>query len=89
MPTSGLDFDNLSEVARQHINALPSMIYHGVRSEAAVLMRMNSGPRSIAEGLGAKFQAESLQQGLTVKSAREYLKSLDDSGWTAVSDLQR
>jgi hypothetical protein len=81
MPTSGLDFETLSADAKQRINALPSMIYHGVRSEAAVLMRMNSVPRSVAEALGAKFQANSLQEQLNVKSAREYLKSLDIPDW--------
>jgi replicative superfamily II helicase len=81
MPTSGLDFETLSADAKQRINALPSMIYHGVRSEAAVLMRMNSVPRSVAEALGAKFQADSLQEQLNVKSAREYLKSLDIPDW--------
>jgi hypothetical protein len=82
MPTSGLDFDNLPADAKQRINALPSMIYHGVRSEAAVLMRMNSVPRSVAEALGAKFQAGSTQRQLNVKSAREYLQSLDILDWT-------
>jgi replicative superfamily II helicase len=81
MPTSGLDFDTLPEDALQRINALPSMIYHGVRSEAAVLMRMNAVPRSVAEALGAKFQADSAQGALNVKSAREYLKSLNIPDW--------
>lgn len=81
MPTSGLDFDTMPADAIQRINALPSMIYHGVRSEAAVLMRMNSVPRSVAEALGAKFQADSAQVQLNVKSAREYLKSLDIPDW--------
>jgi len=81
MPTSGLDFDTLPADAKQRINALPSMIYHGVRREAAVLMRMNSVPRSVAEALGAKFQSASAQEQLNVKSAREYLKSLNIPVW--------
>jgi hypothetical protein len=81
MPTSGLDFDNLSEEVARRINALPAMIYHGVRTESAVLLRMNSVPRSIAESLGKQYESESSSQGMSVKSAREFLKNLSDSAW--------
>ena len=39
---SGLDFESLTEAEHRRINALPAMIYHGVRTEDAVLMRMNA-----------------------------------------------
>ncbi len=83
MPTSGLDFENLADDAKRRINALPSMIYHGVRSESAVLMRMNSVPRTVAESLGARFEAEAASDEQNVKSAREFLKSLSDAEWSA------
>ena len=85
MPTSGLDFENLSEDVKKRINALPSMIYHGVRSEPAVLLRMNSVPRSVAEPLGERFEVESGEQKMSVKSAREFLKSLTDVEWGGVA----
>ena len=47
-----IDFDALPEPERRRINALPAMIYHGVNTEDAVLMRMNSVPRSAAGTLG-------------------------------------
>ncbi len=53
---SGIDFDSLPERERRRINALPAMVYHGVRSEDAVLMRMNSAPRSAAESRGALYR---------------------------------
>ena len=53
---SGMDFDAMSEAERRRINALPAMIYHGVRTEEAVLMRMNSAPRSAAEALGSLYR---------------------------------
>ncbi|HDY7882146.1 TPA: DEAD/DEAH box helicase [Vibrio vulnificus] len=56
MPTAGIDFDSLSEKELRTLNNLPAMLYHGVRSEEGVLMRMNSVPRSIAESLGADFK---------------------------------
>ena len=49
---SGVDFDALSETERRRINALPAMIYHGVGSEDAVLMRMNGAPRSAVGSTG-------------------------------------
>ena len=80
---SGIDFDSLSDVERRKINNLPAMIYHGVRTEEAVLMRMNSVPRSIAEQLGAEFRdAVATKNGTSgIQQARDFLKELDSTGW--------
>ena len=82
MPTSGLDFDSLPDDVSRQINSLPAMIYHGVNSEPAVLLRMNSVPRSVAEPLGEKFETES-DDSRSVRSAREFLKTLSTSEWDA------
>jgi len=82
MPTSGLDFENLPPDVRQRLNSMPAMIYHGVRTEAAVVMRMNSIPRSIAEALGAKFTAVA-GDSLSIRTAREFLHGLDQADWDA------
>jgi replicative superfamily II helicase len=79
---SGIDFDALPEQQRRKINALPAMIYHGVKTEEAVLMRMNSIPRSIAESIGAEYKAnigDSATGG--VRQAREYLKNMETKDW--------
>lgn len=79
----GLNLGELSEVDRRRINALPAMIYHGVNSEEAVLMRMNAAPRSIAKGLGRLYRnltGEDESQ-YSVGSAREFLKQLDSEEW--------
>jgi hypothetical protein len=83
---SGLDFDALSEAERRQINALPAMMYHGVRSEDAVLMRMNAAPRSAAENLGDLYRALSGEQDsrLSVGQARRFLKDLSDRDWQRV-----
>ena len=79
----GLDISRLSEDQKQRLNSMPAMIYHGVKSEAAVLMRMNSVPRSIAESLGAEFEknigAPASDQ--TVGIARQFLRGLTTSEW--------
>ena len=36
MPTSGLNYDELSDDEKREINNLPAMIYHGENSEESV-----------------------------------------------------
>lgn len=80
---SGIDFDQLAPDVRHRINSLPAMIYHGVKTEAAVLMRMNSVPRSIAEPLGAEFENKTgvPASSQTVGEARDFLRKLNDGDW--------
>lgn len=76
--TSGLDLDNMPENQKRVINNLPAMLYHGVNMEAAVLMRMNAVPRSIARALGEQYPATVKEESdfHSVRSARSYLRSL-------------
>jgi len=80
---SGIDFDQLSPDEKRRINSLPAMIYHGVKTEAAVLMRMNSVPRSIAEPLGAEFERKTGASAgdQTVGVARDFLRRLSEGDW--------
>ena len=80
---SGLDFDSLTESERRRVNALPAMIYHGVRTEDAVLMRMNSAPRSAAENLG-KLYREAIGEidiRYSAGEARQFLKNMSERDW--------
>src|SRR5690606_8579767 len=83
MPTAGINFDELSEGERRWLNNLPAMLYHGVRSEEAVLMRMHSVPRSVAEMAGAEFRSRlgEREAAESPKVAMDYLKSLSDHDW--------
>jgi hypothetical protein len=83
---SGIDFEKLSDAERRQINSLPAMIYHGVKTEAGVLMRMNSVPRSVAEKLGRVFEKKigAVEGGRGIQAARSFLKDLDSTGWEAV-----
>ena len=84
MPTSGIDFEALSETERRQLNVIPAMLYHGVNSEQAVVMRMNSVPRSIAESLGNMYAKTVETNGVvSATSARTFLKSLSESDWNA------
>nr|WP_289072845.1 DEAD/DEAH box helicase [uncultured Halomonas sp.] len=84
MPTSGLDFESMSDEDKRKLNNLPAMLYHGVKTEEAVLMRMNSVPRSIAERVGEDFRIQTdgdAEVALSPRKAGEYLKSLKTEDW--------
>jgi hypothetical protein len=81
---SGLDFGKLPEDMKRRINALPAMLYHGVQTEAAVLMRMNSIPRTIAERMGNLFTDSVFEQQQNVRVARLFLRTLQVSDWQKV-----
>ena len=83
---SGIDFEKLSEADRRRINALPAMIYHGVSSEDAVLMRMNAAPRSAAEALGSLYREVSGGDAgrYSVGEARRFLQGLGADEWDGV-----
>lgn len=83
---SGVDFDSLSDVERRKVNALPAMIYHGVKTEEAVLMRMNVVPRSVAERLGEEFRSSCGDRfsDMSINDAQTFLKALNISDWDRV-----
>ena len=80
---SGIDFEKISESEKRTINLIPAMIYHGVSSENAVLMRMNAIPRGIAEELGHEYghSYKNVEEKSKVGSARHFLKSLSNKEW--------
>jgi replicative superfamily II helicase len=80
---SGMDFGKMTETERRRINALPAMIYHGVRTEDAVLMRMNSAPRSVAEQIGLFYREASGDDDkrYSVGKARTFLKNMSSGDW--------
>lgn len=80
---SGIDLESLSEGQRRRIEALPAMIYHGVRSEEAVLMRMNAVPRTTAETLGTVYRDMTNGEAdrFSVSRARDFLRDLRTVEW--------
>lgn len=55
MPTSGVDWNNLSEIEKKQMANLPAYLHYGVNSDEGVLMRKNNVPRSIANRLGELY----------------------------------
>lgn len=81
---SGINFDNLTDDQKREINSLPAMIYHGVKTSEAVLMRMNSVPRSISHQIGDKYSEVAEKH--TVQEARQFIKSLSVGDWENLRD---
>lgn len=81
IPNSGIDFKKLSESEIRKINQLPAMLYHGVRTPEAVLMRMNGVPRSISEKLGEGLRQSVSESDMNVRTGREYVLSLSTADW--------
>lgn len=57
MPTSGVDWENLSEIEKKRMANLPAYLHYGVNTDEGVLMRKNNVPRSIANRLGELYSA--------------------------------
>lgn len=86
MPTSGLDFSTMTDQQQREINLLPAMIYHGVRTEDAVLLRMNSVPRSLAERLGRKLRESTKNEARPgLARAATFLRELPTRDWKAAA----
>ena len=65
---------------------IPAMVYYGVDTDAAILMRMNSVPRSVAGRIGEAYAEEMEGAGGDLRSAggrevREWLSGLGDDEW--------
>lgn len=80
---SGLNFESLNVEQKRHMNLLPAMIYHGVKTEEAVLMRMNGVPRSISEKLGASYNdfQSTDRSGTSIRKVRDFLASAEIEVW--------
>ena len=82
MPGSGLDFDNLSDEEKRDIENLPAMIYYGVNTDQAILMRKNNIPRSIANQLGDLYENENEDiYNSSSDDVAKWLNSLSANRW--------
>lgn len=84
LPNSGLDFDNMSEDELKRISNLPAMIYYGVNSDEAILMRINNIPRSIATNFGNvyKNQVSDIYDSTTTEVS-SWLRNLPEGAWNS------
>mgnify|MGYP001325694868 CR=1 FL=1 len=55
MPTSGVDWESMSDIEKKKMANLPAYLHYGVNTDEGVLMRKNNIPRSIANQLGELY----------------------------------
>lgn len=82
VPSVGIDFANLDRKEQIRLKNLPAMIYYGVNSDEAILMRMNNVPRGVATSLGSKLKKKykDIYQ-LSSSETQKWLTELSDSEW--------
>lgn len=86
LPNSGIDFKSLSDDQKRMMNNLPAMIYYGVSSEEALVMRMNSVPRCISDGIGKKFiEQKGPIENQSPGKASQWLNELSENEWQTVT----
>lgn len=83
LPTARIDYANLDAAAARRIRLIPAMVYHGVNTEEAIVMRMAHAPRSLAQTLGARFVASANLSNsvVNVHQARSFLRTMRPEEW--------
>ncbi|UAC48313.1 DEAD/DEAH box helicase [Bacillus aquiflavi] len=89
MPANGIDYENLTHEDVKKIKNLPSMIYYGVNTSEAVLMRSVNIPRSIANELGVLFANENNIDTASTTKAMKWLNDLNLENWNKASSSNK
>lgn len=90
VPSIGVDFDKLPPEEQLRLKNLPAMIYYGVNTDEAILMRINNVPRSIAASLGNKLKATSNDiYKVSPSQAQKWLNELPESEWNSAVVTQK
>lgn len=85
---SGIDFDSLSDAERARITDLPSMVYYGVDSSEAIVLRKARVPRGMSKALADKLKHD-FGQTLHERSGSDieaWVKGLDDRDWASTAN---
>jgi len=83
MPTSGIDWNYLSEIEKKKMMNIPAYILYGVNTDEGVLMRKANVPRSIANNLGNIYKQQLGDEIYNVKTSQviEWLNSQKIEVW--------
>lgn len=83
MPTSGINWDYLSDIEKKKMMNIPAYLLYGVNTDEGVLMRKANVPRSIANRLGAIFKKSKGKEFYNVKMpiVNEWLKNQPIETW--------
>lgn len=83
------DGEGAASLGSRRARNLPAMVYHGVDTDEAVLMRMNGVPRSVARGVGSAYVdylgGKSLYSASGSDEVIKWLGDLPESRWRSKS----
>jgi replicative superfamily II helicase len=87
---SGLDFENMNEEDLAKLRNTAAMIYYGVNSDEAVLMRKSNIPRSVAKEFGEEFKKdiEDIYK-VTPTEVQNWLDNLSTKDWDSIVTKQQ
>lgn len=91
MPTSGIDWESLSDLEKRKIANLPAYLHYGVNTDEGVLMRKNNVPRSIANNIGLFFKQEIGADNIfnvTTSDISNWLQRQDETIWNESTPSQ-
>ncbi len=86
----GINEDSLSEEELQKAANLPAMIYYGVNSDEAILMRMNNVPRSMAAEMGVEYKKDfaNIYKQYSYE-IRQWIEGLSSDKWDVFAENKR
>lgn len=86
MPTSGIDWDYLTDIEKKKMMNIPAYILYGVNTDEGVLMRKANVPRSIANNLGTVYKQQFGDEIYNSKTSQviEWLNSQKIEVWEKV-----
>ncbi len=86
MPTSGVDWNILSDIEKKRMSNIPAYLHYGVNTDEGVLMRKNNIPRSIANKIGQLY-SDSVGGDIFGRATNQigtWLSNLDATTWDSV-----
>ena len=85
LPTSGIKLEELSEEEKRKLVNLPAMVFYGVNTDEAILMRLNNIPRSISKNMGKQFRIENPEfYKVNSSDVVNWIKNLDVEKWDSM-----
>ncbi|MBP9017523.1 MAG: DEAD/DEAH box helicase [Paludibacteraceae bacterium] len=83
MPTSGIDWDYLSDVEKKKMMNISAYLLYGVNTDEGVLMRKANVPRSIANKIGELYKQEKGNDIYTVRTSEvnDWLREKTINTW--------
>ena len=90
LPGSNSLDENLTEKEKKSLRNLSAMIFYGVNSDEAILMRLNNVPRSIAPKMGEQYKNENPEfLNATSSNVVDWITHLNNDKWDSIIPVNK